>query len=53
MRSKQNMIACSKRTSMNSWTISTSYANCIKLHKIARPSDIDEDTWWQLLDITE
>ncbi len=37
---------------MNSWNRSTSYANCIKLHHVARPSDIDEDTWWQMLEIT-
>ena len=37
---------------MNSWNRSTSYANCIKLHHAARPSDIDEDTWWQMLEIT-
>ncbi len=34
---------------MNSWNQSTSYANCIKLHQVDKPSDIDEDTWWQML----
>ena len=38
---------------MNSWNRSTSYANCIKLHQIDKPSDIDEDTWWQMLEITD
>lgn len=32
---------------------STSYANNIKLTNIDKPSDIDNDVWWQLLDITE
>jgi len=26
---------------MNSWNRSTSYANCIKLHQVNKPSDID------------
>ena len=38
---------------MNSWNRSTSYANCIKLHHVGKPSDIDEDSWWQMLDVTE
>ena len=36
---------------MNSWNRSTSYANCIKLHQVDKPSDIDEDTWWQMLEV--
>lgn len=36
---------------MNSWNRSTSYANCIKLHQVDKPSDIDEDSWWQMLEI--
>lgn len=38
---------------MNSWNRSTSYANCIKLHHVDKPSDIDGDTWWQMLEITD
>ena len=38
---------------MNSWNRSSSYANCIKLHHVDKPSDIDEDTWRQMLEITD
>jgi len=38
---------------MNSWNQSTSYANGIKLHQVDKPSDIDENTWWQMLEITD
>ena len=38
---------------MNSWNRSTSYANCIKLHRVKKPSDVNEDTWWQMLEIGE
>ena len=38
---------------MNSWNQSTSYANCIKLHQVDKPSDIDEETWWQMLEIAD
>ena len=38
---------------MNSWNRSTSYANNIKLHQIDKPDDIDSDTWWEMLWITE
>lgn len=38
---------------MNSWNKSTSYANNIKLYQIDKPDDIDDDTWWQMLSITE
>jgi len=38
---------------MNSWNRSTSYANCIKLHQFDKPDDIDSDTWWEMLWITE
>ncbi len=37
---------------MNSWNRSTGYANNIKLYNIDKPTDIDNDTWCQLLDIT-
>jgi len=37
---------------MNSWNRSTSYANCIKLHHVAKPSCIDDDTWWEMLRVT-
>ncbi len=38
---------------MNSWNRSTSYANCIKLHHVDKPKDIDNETWWEMLWITE
>ncbi|MFC1761170.1 hypothetical protein ACFL6U_03720 [Planctomycetota bacterium] len=38
---------------MNSWNQSTSYANCIKLHHVSKLTDIDEDTWWQMLEISQ
>jgi len=38
---------------MNSWNRSTSYANNIKLHRIDKPEDINSDTWWGMLEITE
>ena len=30
---------------MNSWNRSASYANCIKLHYVNKPDDIDNNTW--------
>ena len=38
---------------MNSWNRSTSYANNIKLHNVDKPTEIDNDTWWELLWVTE
>jgi hypothetical protein len=38
---------------MNSWNRSTSYANNIKLYKIDKPVDIDNDTWWDMLSISQ
>jgi hypothetical protein len=38
---------------MNSWNRSTSYAHCIKLHRVDKPSDIDNDTWWEMVMIAE
>ncbi|MCX6774522.1 MAG: hypothetical protein NTY99_00310, partial [DPANN group archaeon] len=38
---------------MNSLNRSTSYANCIKLYKVDKPEDVDSDTWWEMLWITE
>ena len=43
----------SRYNTMNSWNRSTSYANNIKLHNFEKPSDIDDDTWWGMLTITE
>ena len=37
---------------MNVWNRSTSYANSIKLYDVDKPADIDNDTWWQLIEIT-
>jgi len=38
---------------MNSWNHSTSYANNIKLYNIDKPADIDSNTFWEMLGITE
>jgi len=38
---------------MNSWNQSTSYANCIKLHHVDKPEAIDNDTWYEMLSISE
>ena len=38
---------------MNSWNRSTSYANNIKLHNIDKPKDIDDNTWWEMLWVTD
>ena len=38
---------------MNSWNRSTSYANNIKLYKIDKPEDVDNNTWYDMLGITE
>ena len=38
---------------INSWNRSTSYANCIKLHQVDKPSDIDNDTWWDVFQLLE
>jgi hypothetical protein len=42
-----------KYNTMNSWNRSTSYANCIKLYNIDKPEDINSNTWWEMLWITE
>jgi len=56
-RSRETMTAFLEKHfryhTMNSWNRSTSYANCIKLHHIDKPEDIDNDTWWEMLWITE
>lgn len=38
---------------MNAWNRSISYANNIKLYNIDKPTDIDNDIWRQMLDITQ
>ena len=56
-RSRKVLVAFLKEhfryNTMNSWNRSTSYANCIKLHQVDKPSDIDEETWWQMLEIAD
>jgi len=56
-RYRETMMAFLKKhfryNTMNSWNRSTSYANCIKLHNINKPADIDSDTWWEMLGITD
>ena len=38
---------------MNSWNRSTSYANNIKLYNIDKPDEVDNETWWEMLWITQ
>jgi len=56
-RSRKPLVAFLKKHfryhTMNRWNRSTSYANCIKLYQVDKPSDIDEDTWWQMLDVPD
>jgi len=56
-RYRETMMAFLKKhyryNTMNSWNRSTSYANSIKLHSIDKPADIDSDTWWEMLGITD
>ena len=57
MNKRGKMIAFLKKHfryhTMNSWNRSTSYANNIKLYKIEKPADIDEETFWEMLSISE
>jgi len=43
----------SRYNTMNSWNKSTSYANNIKLYNIDKPDDVDEETWWEMLWLTQ
>lgn len=56
-RCRKDLVAFLKKhfryDTMNSWNRSTSYANCIKLYQVDKPSEIDEDTWWQMLEIAD
>jgi len=38
---------------INSWNRSTSYANCIKVHYLEMPNDIDRDIWWDMLCVSQ
>ena len=38
---------------MNSWNKSTSYANNIKIYNIDKPEDVDNDTLYDMIEITE
>lgn len=40
-------------STMNSWNKSTSYANNIKLYNIDKPDDVDNDTWYGMLEINQ
>lgn len=55
-RCRQAMTAFLKEhfryNTMNSWNRSTSYANNIKLHNIDKPSDVNNDTLWEMLWVT-
>ena len=56
-RNKISMIDFLKKhfryNTMNSWNRSTSYANNIKLYNLDKPSDINEQTFWEMLSISE
>jgi len=56
-RYKETLIKFLKKhfryNTINSWNRSTSYANNIKLYNIDKPDDVDSDTWWGLLSISE
>ena len=47
------LIQHSRYHTMHSWNRSTSYANSVKLHHVPKPSDIDEDSWWQMLTVPD
>ncbi len=57
LKKRGAMIAFLKKhfryNTMNSWNQSTSYANSIKLHNVAKPDDIDSDTWWEMIGVSE
>jgi len=38
---------------MSSWNKSTSYANNIKLYNIDKPDCVDDDTFWEMIGLTE
>ena len=38
---------------MNSWNQSTSYAHCIKLHKLQKPPEVGENIWWELFTMAQ
>ena len=40
-------------TTMNSWNKSTSYANNIKLYNIDKPNYVDEETFWEMIGISQ
>ena len=56
-RYRESMTAFLKKhfryNTMNSWNRSTSYANCIKLYNIDKPDEVDNETWWEMLWITQ
>ena len=56
-RYRYGMIAFLKKhfryDTINSWNRSTSYANNIKLHNFDKPSEINEQIWWEMLEISE
>ena len=38
---------------LHAWNQSTSYANCIKLHKLVKPDDVAEEIWWELFTLPQ
>ncbi|HBG27660.1 MAG: hypothetical protein A2Y10_10340 [Planctomycetes bacterium GWF2_41_51] len=40
-------------STMNSWNRSTSYANNIKLYNIDKPQDVDNNTWYDMMNLSE
>jgi hypothetical protein len=55
--SRKTMIAFLKGhyryDTMHSWNRATSYANCIKLHRLGKPEDVKDSTWWELFSLPE
>jgi hypothetical protein len=56
-RYKESMIKYLRKhfryNTLNSWNKSTSYANNIKLYNIDKPDSVDDETWWEMLQLTE
>jgi len=57
IRKHSEMIAFLKNharyPTLHAWNHSTSYANCIKLHKLVKPDDVAEDIWWELFTLPQ
>lgn len=56
-KNRKAMIAFLKQhfryATMHSWNRATSYANCIKLHRLQKPRDVKDSTWWEMFSLPE